>query len=302
MDVITVVAPCYNEQEVLPIFYRELCRVAEEMSARAEFEFLFIDDGSRDGTCSILKELREQDPRVCYISFSRNFGKEAGIYAGLEHAAGDYIVVMDADMQHPPAFIPKMYDAVVSGEYDCASTRRVTRKGESPLRSLFARLFYKVNNALSPVKMVEGAQDFRFMSRRMAEAVLELSERNRFTKGIFNWVGFRTKYLEYDNVERAAGKSKWSFLGLLRYSIEGILAFSTAPLLLPLLLGAILFAAGLVMAVLRLCGAGTDLVCAVILMVGGAQLGCLGILGAYFSKIYLEVKKRPIYIARDIQK
>ena len=302
MDCITVVVPCYNEQEVLPVFYKEICRTAEKMAGQARFEFLFIDDGSKDRTKEILKELRQTDPRVCYLSFSRNFGKEAGIYAGLQHASGDYVAVMDADLQHPPAFLPQMYEAVVSGEYDCASTRRVSRKGEKPLRSLFARMFYKVNNAFSQVKMVEGAQDFRFMSRRMAEAVLELSERNRFTKGIFNWVGFRTKYLEYDNVERAAGKSKWSFLGLLRYSIEGILAFSTAPLLLPLLLGAILFAAGLVMAVLRLCGAGADLVCAVILMVGGAQLGCLGILGAYFSKIYLEVKKRPIYIARDIQK
>ncbi|HIV18356.1 MAG TPA: glycosyltransferase family 2 protein [Candidatus Merdivicinus intestinigallinarum] len=302
MDRITVVVPCYNEQEVLPVFYKEICRTAEKMAGQAQFEFLFVDDGSNDRTKEILKELRQTDPRVCYLSFSRNFGKEAGIYAGLQHASGNYVAVMDADLQHPPAFLPQMYEAVASGEYDCASTRRVSRKGEKPLRSLFARMFYKVNNAFSQVKMVEGAQDFRFMSRQMVDAVLELSERNRFTKGIFNWVGFRTKYLEYENVERAAGQTKWSFWGLLRYSLEGILAFSAAPLLLAPILGGCFLLAGFVMLILRLCALDVSLLCAALFLVGGSQLLCLGILGAYFSKMYWEVKKRPIYILKEIQK
>lgn len=302
MNIITVVVPCYNEQEVLPIFYKEICRVADEMSEQAQFEFLFIDDGSRDHTGKILRELREKDPRVCYITFSRNFGKEAGIYAGLEHASGDYVVVMDADLQHPPAFLPTMYEAVSSGKYDCATTRRTSRKGEKPIRSLFARLFYKVNNAFSQVKMVEGAQDFRFMSRQMVDAVLELTERGRFTKGIFNWVGFRTKYLEYQNVERAAGQTKWSFWGLLRYSLEGILAFSTAPLLIPLIFGILLLILGGALAVAHIWVKNISLLLAVLLGIGGMELSCLGIFGAYLSKMYGEVKRRPIYIARDIQK
>lgn len=302
MNLITTVVPCYNEQEVLPLFYQEICRVAEEMSEYARFEFLFINDGSHDCTERILHELRQKDSRVCYITFSRNFGKEAGIYAGLEHSSGDYVVVMDADLQHPPAFLPAMYQAVASGEYDCATTRRVTRKGESPLRSLFARMFYKVNNALSPVKMVEGAQDFRFMSRQMVNAVLELTERGRFTKGIFNWVGFRTKYLEYENVERAAGQTKWSLGGLLRYSLEGILAFSTAPLVLPLILGMVLLILGVAFVVVHLFAKNISLLWALLLGIGGMNLFCLGILGAYLSKMYGEVKHRPIYIAREIQK
>ncbi len=302
MDLITVVVPCYNEQEVLPLFYQEICQVAKDMSGCARFEFLFVNDGSHDHTGKILHELRQKDPRVCYITFSRNFGKEAGIYAGLEHSTGDYVVVMDADLQHPPTFLPAMYQAVASGEYDCATTRRVTRKGESPLRSLFARMFYKVNNALSQVKMVEGAQDFRFMSRQMVNAVLELTERGRFTKGIFNWVGFRTKYLEYENVERAAGQTKWSLGGLLRYSLEGILAFSTAPLLLPLILGILLLVLGVAFVIVHLLAKNISLLWAVLLEIGGMNLFCLGILGAYLSKMYGEVKHRPIYIAREIQK
>lgn len=302
MDLITVVVPCYNEQEVLPLFYQEICRVAKDMSGCARFEFLFVNDGSYDCTGEILHELREKDPRVCYITFSRNFGKEAGIYAGLEHSSGDYVVVMDADLQHPPTFLPAMYRSVSSGKYDCATTRRISRKGEKPIRSLFARMFYKVNNALSQVKMVEGAQDFRFMSRQMVNAVLELTERGRFTKGIFNWVGFRTKYLEYENVERAAGQTKWSLGGLLRYSLEGILAFSTAPLLLPLILGILLLVLGVAFVIVHLLAKNISLLWGVLLEIGGMNLFCLGILGAYLSKMYGEVKHRPIYIAREIQK
>ncbi|MBR5723366.1 MAG: glycosyltransferase family 2 protein [Oscillospiraceae bacterium] len=309
---ISVIVPCYNEQEVLPMFYKEIMKISREMQTRypeTEFEYLFIDDGSKDRTLKTLRTLAQHDKRVRYISFSRNFGKEAGIYAGLSNAKGDYCVVMDADLQHPPAFLPKMYEAVRSGQYDCATTRRVSRAGESKVRSWFAKLFYKIMNKISQTEIVDGAQDFRFMSRQMVDAVLSMSEYNRFSKGIFSWVGFRVKYLEYENVERAAGTSAWSFWGLFRYSLEGIIGFSTAPLTATAIIGFISCLLGLILLIFtvikRLVVGGDPLgypttTCCVVFF-GGLQVFCTGILGLYLGKTYLEVKHRPIYLVRETE-
>lgn len=309
MKLISVVVPCYNEQEVLPMFYEEIIKVTDGMKKEhfgLEFEFLFINDGSKDRTLEIFRELASQDKRVRYISFSRNFGKEAGIYAGLKNSKGDFVVVMDADLQHPPAFLPQMYNYVKDGEYDCATTRRVSRQGESKVRSWFARMFYKIMNKISDTEIVDGAQDFRFMSRQMVDAVLSMSEYNRFSKGIFSWVGFKVKYMPYENVERPAGTTSWSFWGLFKYSLQGIMAFSTFPLAVAIFMGILC----LVLSFLVLGGgifasAVTDKKysgyagIALALAVGGVQLCCMGILGQYISKMYLEVKKRPIYIAGE---
>ncbi len=309
MKLISVVVPCYNEQEVLPMFYEEITKVTGEMKEKnpeLEFEYLFINDGSKDRTLEIFRELASKDKRVRYISFSRNFGKESGIYAGLKNSKGDYVVVMDADLQHPPAFLPQMYDYVKDGEYDCATTRRISRQGESKVRSFFARMFYKIMNKISDTEIVDGAQDFRFMTRQMVDAVLSMSEYNRFSKGIFSWVGFRVKYMPYENVERPAGTTSWSFWGLFKYSLEGIMAFSTFPLavsifmgIICLVLSVIVFMAGIAVSLVtdkKFSGfAGISLA----LAIGGIQLGCMGIMGQYISKMYLEVKKRPIYIAGE---
>ena len=239
-SLISVIVPCYNEEEVLPLFYAEITKISAQMQEKhpeLRFEYLFIDDGSKDHTLRDLRALARKDERVRFISFSRNFGKEAGIYAGLQNAKGAYCVVMDADLQHPPSFLPIMYEAVASGEYDCATTRRVSRKGESKIRSWFARLFYRIMNKISQTEIVDGAQDFRFMTRQMVDAVLSMSEYNRLSKGIVAGVGFRVNCLEYENVERAAGTTAWSFWGLFRYSIEGIIGFSTAPLSVSVVLG-----------------------------------------------------------------
>ena len=306
---ISVIVPCYNEQEVLPMFYAEITKISKQMTDKhpeLTFEYVFIDDGSKDKTLSGLRELANQDSRVRYISFSRNFGKEAGIYAGLSNAKGDYCVVMDADLQHPPKFLPIMYEAVASGEYDCSTTRRVSRDGESPVRSFFARLFYKIMNKISQTEIVDGAQDFRFMSRQMVDAVLSMSEYNRFSKGIFSWVGFRVKYLEYENVERAAGTTAWSFWGLFRYSIEGIIGFSTFPLSIPVMAGAVSCLISLLFLLIeafadKMSGALTAVIF-LLLFLGGLILISIGVLGMYLSKTYLEVKHRPIYLARETEK
>lgn len=231
---ISLVVPCYNEEESLPIFYKEASKIAQQMgiSHGADFEFIFVDDGSKDRTLQIARELHRKDARVRYISFSRNFGKEAGIYAGLKAAKGDYVATMDADLQDPPSLLPEMLELLFSGEYDCAATRRTTREGEPPVRSWFAKKFYQIINKLSDTEIVDGARDFRLMSRKMTDAVLSMAEYNRFSKGIFSWVGFKTKWIDYKNVERVAGTTKWNFWGLLKYSIEGIVGFSTAPLLM----------------------------------------------------------------------
>ena len=308
---ITLVVPCYNEEEALPLFYAEATRVAAgmETSRGARFEFVFVDDGSADGTLPALRALHEKDARVRYVSFSRNFGKEAAIYAGLQAAKGDYVATMDADLQDPPALLPRMLDALQNEGYDCAATRRTTRKGEPPLRSWFAKQFYRIINRMSDTEIVDGARDFRLMRRRMVDAVLAMAEYNRFSKGIFSWVGFKTKWFDYENVERVAGQTKWNFWGLFKYSIEGIVGFSTAPLVIAAAAGVVFCLAafvGIVFVVVRalLFGDPTSgwpsMVC-IILLCSGVQLFCTGIVGEYLAKTYLEVKHRPVYITRETE-
>ena len=313
MKLVSVVVPCYNEQEVLPMFYDEITKVTGQMSKtypELTFEYLFINDGSKDTTLDILRSLAEKDSRVRYISFSRNFGKESGMFAGLKNAKGDYIVVMDADLQHPPAFLPEMYSYVRNGEFDCATTRRVSRKGESKIRSWFARMFYKIMNKISQTEIVDGAQDFRFMTRQMVDAILDMSEYNRFSKGIFSWVGFKVRYIEYENVERPAGTTSWSFWGLFKYSLEGIMAFSTAPLAIASMLGIICCLIAFVLIVITIIKSilgfndapdGYPTIVCLIFLFSGLQLFSTGILGQYLSKTYLETKKRPIYITKETE-
>lgn len=309
MTDISIIVPCYNEQEALPLFYAEITRVAEQM-APLTFEFVFIDDGSSDGTLSALRSLAAQDKRVRFVSFSRNFGKEAAILAGLEAAEGAYIATMDADLQDPPALLPELYRAVTEEGYDCAATRRTSREGEPPIRSFFARMFYKLINKISDADIVDGARDYRLMRRRMVEAVLSMREYNRFSKGIFGWVGFQTKWVPFTNVERAAGETKWSFWKLFLYSLEGIVAFSTAPLAIASVLGALLCAAAflfIAVVILKtfLFGdpvSGWPSMMCVILFLGGIQLFCAGISGQYLAKTYLETKKRPVYLVRETEK
>lgn len=312
MKLVSIVVPCYNEEKVLPLFYAEITKVMSQMQEKypeLDFELLFINDGSKDGTLQEFRKMATMDHRVRYVSFSRNFGKEAGMYAGLQHAKGDYVVIMDADLQHPPAFLPQMYEYVKDGEYDCATTRRVSRKGESKIRSWFSRKFYKIMNHISQTEIVDGAQDFRFMTRQMVNAILEMKEYNRFSKGIFSWVGFRTRYIPYENVERAAGTTSWSFKSLFKYSLEGIFAFSTAPLALASLLGIVSCLLAFIMilvVVIKYLAFGDTVqgyattIC-VILLMGGLQLFCTGIVGQYLSKTYLETKNRPIYLVQETE-
>lgn len=312
MDLISVVVPCYNEQETLPIFVPAISEVARSLNREhgARMELVLVDDGSSDDT---LGEMRAAARRatpfldVRWVSFSRNFGKESAMFAGLEKARGDYVAVMDADMQDPPELLEKMYAMLLEQDVDCVATRRVTREGEPPIRSFFARLFYRIINKISNADIVDGARDYRLMTRQMADAVLSMREYNRFSKGIFGWIGFRTTWLPYVNAQRVAGETKWSFLSLLLYSIDGIVAFSTVPLSIASVVGVIfclLALVGLVFIVVRtlLVGDPVDgwpsLVC-IITMLGGIQLLCLGIIGQYLSKTYLETKRRPIYIVRD---
>ncbi len=303
---LTAIIPCYNEEAVLRIFYEEMKRVMSEMKD-TEFELLFVNDGSKDNTLAVLKEMADLDNRVKYISFSRNFGKEAAIYAGLQHAGGDLTVIMDADLQDPPSLLPKMYQAIVEEGYDSVATRRVNRKGEPPIRSFFARRFYRLMNHISKADIVDGARDFRMMNRNFVDALLSMGEYNRFSKGLFGWVGYQTKWLEYENVERAAGETKWSFWKLFLYSIDGIVAFSTLPLSISAFLGVlmcILAVFAIVFIIIRqlLYGGSAfgwpSMVC-IMIFIGGIQLLCMGILGSYLAKTYLEVKKRPIYILKE---
>ncbi|MDE5741178.1 MAG: glycosyltransferase family 2 protein [Oscillospiraceae bacterium] len=302
-ELISIIVPCYNEQEVLPLFREEILRVTDGMSDKyphLEFEFLFINDGSRDATLDILRDYSQDDGRFRYISFSRNFGKEAGMLAGLEHSKGDYAVILDADLQHPPEFIPQMYEYILSGAYDCTTTKRTSRKGEPKLLSFFSKSFYKVINKISQTRIEESTSDFRFMTRQMVDAILSMQEYNRFSKGIFSWVGFRTKYIEYENVERAAGKSTWNFWKLLKYAFDGIIAFSTAPLVFSVILAILLFIAAVILLIFAIAVASAFLgvLCAVC-FVGGLQLFCTGVLGQYLAKTYMEVKKRPKYIIAE---
>lgn len=304
-DLISVIVPCYNEQEVLPLFYEESTKWVEKLEA--DVEFVFIDDGSKDNTILILRELAQKDDRVFYYSFSRNFGKEAGIYAGLCHAKGDYCVIMDADLQDPPALLPEMYHAIKHEGYDSVATCRETRKGEPPVRSAFARLFYKIINRISEADIKDGARDFRMMNRKMVDSIVGMGEYNRFSKGIFGWVGFRTKWLPYENIERAAGTTKWSFWKLFKYSLDGIVNFSTVPLNISSWLG--IFFCVLAMAVtvfffVRQLIFGNDVdgwasTACLITFIGGVQLLCVGVLGQYVARIYSETKDRPKFILRE---
>jgi glycosyltransferase involved in cell wall biosynthesis len=306
MDKISVVVPCYNEEQALPLFYGEMEKIRGEMP-RVDFEYIFVDDGSSDGTLGILLGLAESDQAVRYVSLSRNFGKESAMYAGLERASGDYAAVMDADLQDPPGLLPQMYGELRCGEYDCVATRRVTRAGEPAVRSFFARGFYRLINKMSPTKIVDGARDYRLMRRGMVNAILALKEYNRFSKGIFSWVGFQTKWLEYENTERVAGETKWSFWKLFRYSLDGIMGFSTAPLALASIFGIIMFLVSVALIAWIIIKtlvwgdpvAGWPAMACIILFVGGIQLFCTGISSQYVAKTYLEVKRRPIYIAKE---
>ncbi|MDE6748010.1 MAG: glycosyltransferase family 2 protein [Lachnospiraceae bacterium] len=307
MSLLSVIVPCYNEEENIADFYQELLKNQEFFNEKKlELEILYIDDGSKDNTVSEVKKLREQDERVHLLSFSRNFGKEAAIYAGLQKSKGDYVVIMDVDLQDPPALLPEMYSYIEEG-YDSVATRRVTRKGEPVIRSAFARLFYRLMNRISKTEIVDGARDYRLMTRKVADAILSMTEYNRFSKGIFGWVGYETKWLEYENIERNKGETKWSFWKLFFYSIEGITAFSTMPLAIASVMGVLFcFAAFLliVVTIVRKLVFGDptsgwpSLVC-IISMISGVQLFCLGIVGQYLSKTYMEVKKRPIYLIKE---
>lgn len=308
MERVSVIVPCYNEQEALPDYYREISRVREELFAMdCSLEVLFVDDGSTDRTLDIMRKLTEENSWIEYLSFTRNFGKEAAIYAGLTHVSGDWAGLMDVDLQDPPGLIPEMAATLREKEYDCVAARRVNRKGEPVIRSLFARAFYRVMRRISDVEIVDGARDFRLMSRRYVDSLLTLKEYNRFSKGLFGWVGYKTRWLEYENVERVKGETKWSFFKLLMYSIDGIVAFSTAPVRFAAWMGlgfcGLAFFFILVIIVRTLVfgdpvAGWPSLVC-IILLLAGIQLFCLGLLGEYLSKTYLEVKKRPIYLCRE---
>ena len=301
------IVPCFNEEEVIPIYYEEMQKVRKQEEGKIDFEIIFIDDGSKDKTLEVIKKLSEQDECIHYVSFSRNFGKEAAMYAGFEHAKGEYVVTMDVDLQDPPHLIPEMIRCIEEEGYDSVATRRVTRKGEPPIRSFFARRFYGLINRISDADIVDGARDFRMMKRDMVDAILSMPEYNRFTKGIFGWVGFKTKWLEFENVERAAGETKWSFWKLFRYALEGIIAFSTVPLTIVSLIGVIVCIIAflfLLFVVIRVAAFGDpvagwpSLIC-VISFLSGIQLLGIGVVGLYLSKTYLETKKRPIYIKKE---
>ncbi len=310
MEKISVVVSCYNEEKALPLFYEEMERVRkQDFENIVDFEYIFVNDGSKDKTLEIIKQLREKDSKVRYVSFSRNFGKEAAMLAGLEASRGDYVTLMDADLQDPPALLKEMYNAIINEGYDSVGTRRVTRKGEPPIRSFFARMFYKIINKMSSIEMVDGARDYRLMKRKVVDAIISLKEYNRYSKGLFSFVGFDTKWIEYENVERVAGETKWSFWKLFKYALEGITAFSTTPLILSSILGLIFclvafFSIIFIIARTLINGDPTpgwpSLVC-IIVFVSGIQLFSMGIIGQYLSKTYLEVKKRPIYIIKEIE-
>jgi glycosyltransferase involved in cell wall biosynthesis len=304
---LSLVVPCFNEEASIPLFYNEAVKICSPIND--QFEIIFIDDGSRDKTLGILRQLTNQDKRVHYVSFSRNFGKEAAMLAGLQAAHGEYIITIDADGQDPLSLIPHMLEAVVSGEYDCSATRRVNRIGEPPVRSFFSRCFYALMKRISDIEIVSGTRDFRLINRIYLEAILAISERNRFSKGIFPWVGFKTRWFEYENIERAAGKTKWSFWKLFLYSLDGIIAFSTKPLAIASVLGILLFIIALsfiVFIIIRRIvwgdpvGGWASTIC-IILFCSGIQLFTIGVLGQYMAKIYTEVKQRPQFIVREAQ-
>lgn len=307
MSLLSVIIPCYNEEENITFFYNEFIKNQSFFEEKGmEFELLYVDDGSVDGTVAEVKKLHERDERAHLVSFSRNFGKEAAMYAGLQKAKGDYVVIMDADLQDPPSLLPEMFSYLSEG-YDSVATRRVSRKGEPPVRSFFARRFYKLMKKISKTEIMDGARDYRLMTRQMVDAILSMKEYNRFTKGIFGWVGFKTKWIEYENVERLKGETKWNFWKLLIYSFEGITAFSTMPLLLASVVGVLFCILAFLMIVFIIVrkliygdpvSGWPSLVC-IILMTSGVQFFCTGILGQYLAKTYMEVKNRPIYLVKE---
>lgn len=307
MRLLSVIVPCYNEEENIEVFYREMMKNEAFFKENdIEPEIIYVNDGSKDRTVEEIRKLNKADKRVHLISFSRNFGKEAAIYAGLDKSRGDYVVIMDVDLQDPPSILPEMLQYMEDG-YDSVATRRVTRKGEPPIRSFFARMFYKIMNAISKTDIVDGARDYRLMTRQVVDAILSLGEYNRFSKGIFGWVGYKTKWLEYENIERMHGETKWNFWKLFLYSIEGITAFSTAPLALASFMGVFFCIIAFLSIVLIIAktliwgdpvGGWPSLVC-IIFLVSGVQLFCLGIVGQYLSKTYMEVKRRPIYLIKE---
>ena len=309
MKKISVIVSCYNEEEALSLFYEEMSRVMAEMK-KYQFELIFVNDGSKDNTLEVIKKLQKKDERVRFVSFSRNFGKEAAMLAGLDYSVGDYVTLMDADLQDPPKMLPEMVKFIEEEGYDCVGTRRVTRKGEPPIRSFFARRFYKIINRMSKVEMVDGARDYRLMTRQMVDSIIGCREYNRYSKGLWSFVGFKTKWLEFENVERVAGETKWSFWKLFKYAIEGIVAFTTAPLTIAAFLGILFCFIAFIMIIVIICktliwgdpvGGWPSLAC-IIIFVSGIQLFFMGIFGEYLAKTYLETKKRPIYIVKETEK
>ena len=305
---VSLIVPCFNEEESLPFFYPEVTKVCQKIDE--DYELIFVNDGSNDNTLNLLKEYAEKDEHVIYLSFSRNFGKEAAMYAGFCNASGDYVAIMDADMQDPPALIPKMLDILKTQPYDSVATRRVTRVGEPPIRSFFARKFYKIINKISDADIVDGARDFRLMKRPMIDAIISMNEYDRFSKGIFGWVGFRTYWLPYENIERVAGESKWDFWKLTKYAIDGIINFSEAPLSLATWTGVGLTAVSMIALIviliqslaLHLVIAGWVIVIAALGFIGGIQLLCIGIVGKYIAKVFSQTKHRPHCIISETNK
>lgn len=301
---ISIIIPCYNEQEAIPYFYREINKISKKINYN--FEFIFVNDGSKDNTLLTIKRLSQKDKRIKYIDFSRNFGKEAAMLAGLEYSKGELIAIMDADLQDPPSLLPKMIYYINKG-YDCVGTRRVTRKGEPPIRSFFARLFYKIINKMSKIEMVDGARDYRLMTRQMVNSIISLKEYNRYSKGLFSFVGYKTKWIEFENINRVAGETKWNFFKLFIYAVEGIVGFSTLPLTLAALFGVLFCFISILLIIFIIIRtivwgdpvAGWPSLVCIMFMIGGVQLFCTGIIGIYLSKTYLETKKRPIYIIKE---
>ena len=309
MEKISIIVPCYNEEKAIPLFYNEMERVIKEdfSKSNVKFEYIFVNDGSSDNTLHEIKELHKKDKKIRFISFSRNFGKEAAMLAGLEAAEGDYITLMDADLQDPPSLLKQMYDTIKEEGYDCVATRRVTRKGEPPIRSFFSRLFYKLINKITDFEMVNGARDYRLMTRQVKDAIIEMKEYNRFSKGLTSFVGFDTKWIEYENVKRIAGQTKWSFWKLFKYALEGITAFSTAPLAISSILGLLFTIISVIFIFIIIIktlvfgdptSGWPSMVC-IMLFMGGIQLLSLGVIGQYLAKTYLEVKNRPIYFVKE---
>lgn len=306
MKKISIVVPCYNEEEALPLFYEEIIKIGKNLD-EYEFEYIFVNDGSSDKTDVIMKELAKEDKRVKYILFSKNFGKEAAMYAGLEHASGDYITIMDADLQDPPSLLPSMIKAIEEEGYDCVATKSTSRNGYSFLRKTFTNWFYKIIAKISKTEMVAGARDYRLMTRQMVEAIISMKEYNRYSKGLFSFVGFKTKWIDFENKERVAGTTKWNFWKLFSYALDGIVGFSTAPLIISSIIGVLFCLISFIMIIFIIVktlifgdvtSGWPSLVC-IIFFVSGIQLFCLGIMGQYLSKMYLEVKNRPIYIVKE---